>query len=932
MSSDFDQNISRKEFKNNKSKNDNNSDISQLSDEQNQDVQKFIKNGVTDSTVLNDLKNKYNDDKVINKIFDIYKDQLKKTVKVAYKFKKLLANKYANSDMSFADIVLKAKKFKTKYSLTDAEFDLFLKYALTDTSFNKTNLYNIRNTPLRKVLGVPISFSDEKMVVKDKDIVMLNSILDLYEKTRMLHNGVITQSLIYRGDSTQANISMMLNQKYTIKHLPHTYIHPVIASLFLFPIHFIEERMIYSNLGGIIKQKHIRQPVLTKPDYEYYWDLVTDPNDLSCVTNQSEVFLDLYHRYITQFKLWESVLNFRSGRFFNDSSSLLLTALDKCNNNVFDAPDLIFVRDEGTILRRLFGVFSLRPIVVLTQPLYISANPSGPVPAITGAPANVAVNNFNPAGILSYNPFSFNRFNVAPVQQITSIPMINIRLPFIYGNANAPQSLKMTDLIQQTQWFIENKVIVPKRQSIVHARDIIPIYVNRRFKAIEFGRLNQPFNFVNLPLMVNGLERINNIPILNYNDPIEIPHQNSKYGLLSVTYLSTQTAQCQQPSQINSVQGNFIVGCKSYFNLACPIDDNGNTLRNKLNIGQGFGSDIPARHTCLIYRPIEAAHHMSTDILCLTHIYTPPPLNTTVIGPPVIIRPMYNNDDTLSPSGSAYMYFTMLTNQDNQNANLYASYAVTAAYSVVAPDPGDAETASLLNEAYTKINRDFTRHNEFDAALRNFIAAEERYNLALTNFRDVEAIYQNAVDNLQQLRINGRLQEEINAAENEATSAHITLNAAHAKVNALQNSYREAGYVREEAIRAGIQAEQEMNIAKQNAQNNVDNANTVLGLIITQLGKIVDRIIRNNTPIPNTIQELITLINGTFGRVIPGIVPERRLPERSPKISDKMIENAAKAMLYGIIEDAPKCNVSQYDLQCNGTIYLYVHQKLCCKH
>ena len=637
-------------------KNDSNSDISQLSDEQNKDVQKFIKNGVTDSTVLHDLKNKYNDDKVINKIFDIYKDQLKKTVKVAYKFKKLLANKYANSDMSFADIVLKAKKFKTKYSLTDAEFDLFLKYALTDTSFNKHNLYNIRNTPLRKVLGVPISFSDEKMVVKDKDIVMLNSILDLYEKTRMLHNGVITQSLIYRGDSTQANISMLFGpegkgSKYETKHSPHTYIHPVIASLFLFPIHFIEERMIYSNLGGIIKQKHIRQPVLTKPDYEYYWDLVTDPNDLSCVTNQSEVFLDLYHRYITQFKLWESVLNFRSGRFFNDSSSLLLTALDKCNNNIFDAPDLIFVRDEGTILRRLFGVFSLRPIVVLTQPLYISANPSGPVPAITGpgVPANVAVNNFNPAGILSYNPFSFNRFNVAPVQQITSIPMINIRLPFIYGNANAPQSLKMTDLIQQTQWFIENKVIVPKRQSIVHARDIIPIYVNRRFKAIEFGRINQPFNFVNLPLMVNGLERINNIPILNYNDPIEIPHQNSKYGLLSVTYLSTQIVPCQQDTTSALAHGEFIVGCKSYFNLECHVDNNNSTLKDKLNIGAGFGIinnpvagdfDNPAnppKVDCIIYRPIEAAHHLTTPILCSSTLIRP--LNTTIITDQPIIIP-----------------------------------------------------------------------------------------------------------------------------------------------------------------------------------------------------------------------------------------------------------------------------------------------------
>ena len=36
----------------------------------------------------------------------------------------------------------------------------------------------------------------------------------------------------------------------------------------------------------------------------------------------------------------------------------------------FDAADLAYVKDEGTILRKLFAAFSLRPTIVQTVPYY----------------------------------------------------------------------------------------------------------------------------------------------------------------------------------------------------------------------------------------------------------------------------------------------------------------------------------------------------------------------------------------------------------------------------------------------------------------------------------------------------------------------------------------------------------------------------------
>ena len=40
--------------------------------------------------------------------------------------------------------------------------------------------------------------------------------------------------------------------------------------------------MLIASIANIVKCKHDGKPILTKPEYELHWDLITDPNDTVC--------------------------------------------------------------------------------------------------------------------------------------------------------------------------------------------------------------------------------------------------------------------------------------------------------------------------------------------------------------------------------------------------------------------------------------------------------------------------------------------------------------------------------------------------------------------------------------------------------------------------------------------------------------------------
>lgn len=458
------------------------------------ELKQLIKTGVNDFQVMQQLRKQYpNDDDMVSKIFDAYKERLDLIKRKADKFKFLIFSKY--NTLALPQLMEKAKKYKTKYEFSDDEFHLFFNMAISDKAFASTNMYNVPNTPMSKTLGFgPDATTGFKP--KENEMDILQDILKLYAEGKSLHTQVLLQSTQYADCGPEA-----LTGTYDrSKHNPYSFIHPVLAALFIPKIKYIDEHMLIANIAHIIESRYKNIPIMTQPEYELYWDLITDPNEVACVSSRDSPLADIKSRVLVQMKLWESIISLRRGQYYNDRLTDFMLALDKCGINVFDAPDFALVKDEGTVLRKLLGVFSLRPTIVTTSPVYGTMS-----------------------GYVNMNP--------SMVTQVTSIPMIILRLP-----TSQTQNYKMnlSDSLEQPQWFFENRLAVPKTQTIVYSRDVVFFYANRRYQSVNYARVNAPYNFSALPATVSNFETLNDTPI-DYSNDIEVG--NETFHLRSVIFV-----------------------------------------------------------------------------------------------------------------------------------------------------------------------------------------------------------------------------------------------------------------------------------------------------------------------------------------------------------------------------------------------------------
>jgi hypothetical protein len=269
------------------------------------------------------------------------------------------------------------------------------------------------------------------------------------------------------------------------RHNQFNYVHPVIAALFLPKIKLLDEHLLLASISNIVKCKSVGKPLLTQPDFELYWDLITDPNQTVCVSDNSKTLTDLLQRVQLQNALWESVMKLRTGKYYDENTPVFFDVLEKCQTSMFDAPDLTYSHDEGTILRRILNVFSLRPTVVNISSFNV------PQTSLT---------------TMSLSPSTYT--------QTTTTPMLNLRLP---SNASSPgaivSSMNLTAAMNQPQWYIEGKVLVPKTQSVVHSRDVLFFYVDRRFKSFNYMNFNRPYVFTGLPQTLSGVDSVNDMPV-----------------------------------------------------------------------------------------------------------------------------------------------------------------------------------------------------------------------------------------------------------------------------------------------------------------------------------------------------------------------------------------------------------------------------------
>jgi hypothetical protein len=447
------------------------------------DVKDLIHSGMSDYEVVAKLRKDHpNDEDFVNKMFEAYKERMDFIRRKAGKFKTLVLSKY--STLPLPQVLEKAKKFKTKYEFSDDEFSSFINMVLSDKSF-ANNTMNVPTGAMSRTLGYNLdAFAGDRLRVKNNEMDVLQEILRLHAETKALHSQVVVQSLTYNDCSPEATTGVFRRERHNV----YSYIHPVVAALFLPRIRYLDEHMLIANLANIVKCRHESKPIQTQPEFELYWDLITDPNEVACVTNRDSPMVDLRNRVQLQVKLWQSVMSLRQGNYYHESLTDLLVALDNCNNNIFDAPDFAYVKDEGTILRRLLGAFSLRPTIVSVKPFY-----------------GVSAGNYS--------------LNTMSMVQVTTIPIITLRLPL--NIQNKALTVHLNESLEQLQWYVENKMIVPKSQQIVYSRDVIFFYANRRYQSINFGTLNAPFNFTALPATVTGFETLNTTNI-NHSHRINI--------------------------------------------------------------------------------------------------------------------------------------------------------------------------------------------------------------------------------------------------------------------------------------------------------------------------------------------------------------------------------------------------------------------------
>ena len=474
------------------------------------EVQKLFRknNGKISSADFVNLRKKYDDADLVEKIQKAYLDKQSTISKKAKKFAQLIREKYSNQQYPFHILLEKARLFKVKHGLSDDEFTEFQRiYEQELVGLNSPEVI-IPSTNMMKVLGsINVDFQGFALKLNDNDYKFLQEILKLYSASRPLHAQVLLQSMQYRDCDFEA---LTGEYRRELGHRPTESIHPVIAAMFLPKIEELETHFLHSNIAGIVKARYNGEALTNRPDYELFYALTNDPNDVVC-DNRSSI-QDLLNRAQVQNQLWNCVLNLRNGQYYSATFRDFVGSVDMCRLNKQDNPDLIYGRYDGTILKRLLSAFSFRPTIVSTTPVY---------------------------NIVNLNPY---QQNVRPI--VTAVPMINLRLPPTI-NDNTPISL--SDALDQNQYFLENGAMIPRHTSLIYSRGVLFFFVDRRANLIRYNDM-QPFNISRLPLSVSGFERLNDREV-DFTEEITI--RSDVYQLRSVVLAEVNR---------NAPERNIVVG------------------------------------------------------------------------------------------------------------------------------------------------------------------------------------------------------------------------------------------------------------------------------------------------------------------------------------------------------------------------------------
>jgi hypothetical protein len=436
---------------------------------------------------LVNLRRKYGDDDVLDQIRDVFIQRHSAVVRGAKRFANAVKARYSQTNTPYSIILQKARAHARKYKLSEAEFAEFQRiYEQELAGTSRSSEVVVPLTNMMRVLG-HLDAANEGVNVSDADYRHLQQILNLYNESRVVHSQVVLQAIShnvnagvieFRGDE-----DMLSDNFDKHKHNLNDHIHPVIVAMFLNKNEEYESHFLHSNIAGIVKSRYEREPLTTRSDYELFYDMVTDPNDIVC--DHRSPLADLLHRSNLQNQLWNCVLNLRNGHVYNKSFNEFLSSVDVCRLNKYDNPDFLYGRHDGTILKRLLSAFSYRPTVVSTRPI-----------GGTMVTSNPYYQNLNPT--------------------VTKIPMITVRV-----TNNTSSGLEDLVTKNQSQYFIEGNVVVNREVKVIYSRGNLIVYLDRRGQHIDLENF-RPASYKSVPVGIGGFEKVT-------ATAIDIP-QRSEFG------------------------------------------------------------------------------------------------------------------------------------------------------------------------------------------------------------------------------------------------------------------------------------------------------------------------------------------------------------------------------------------------------------------
>jgi hypothetical protein len=348
----------------------------------------------------------------------------------------------------------------------------------------------------------------------------------------MTHDFIIKQSLSY----TDCALGAITGNYNPERHNPMVSVNPVVAALFIPKINILEETMLLSSMTNIVKARVNNEPILTRPDYDLFYNLCTDRNEYVC--NSKSLWEDLKSRSLIQVALWRSVASLRSGRYYDVEGAALMAELNACKFYRYEAMDIAYTDDAGDMLRRLFYTFSLKPVFVQTLPV-------------------------QPASSVSMvSPFSnLDLYN----GEMDTLPMVNLRL----NNLNTTiRNVNLENVINDVEYYFDssNNMIVPKLTKVMDTRNILIVYVHRRNYSIDISRQTGPFLFTKLPATTLHNYRINTTCV-DTGETLQL--NNTLYTLRSVVCNNTISTVDTQGVQRDIVNGSM---CFIHPNMTGYVD------------------------------------------------------------------------------------------------------------------------------------------------------------------------------------------------------------------------------------------------------------------------------------------------------------------------------------------------------------------------